>query len=250
MQKILLQLLGILLISPSCWAKDSLDIYSFEIPDYMQADKTGAFVDMVQRISIETNLDIQIKLLPPKRVVEKFNEKKIEAYFPALSEFDRVKSHVSVPFYYKKDHLFYKDPNLLENLNGKRLCLTSGYYYLQEYIKKFNFKVEQVATDEACLKMLIKGRVDAFMCEVITGIASMEKIKLEGILITDRPVASQPVRFSFAYSEKGKKYAFLFSRAIEKMIKNGDMIKIFGKSFDRAKRYKNINYDPFKANLK
>ncbi len=80
-------------------------------------------------------------------------------------------------FYYRKDQPFVWQS--LEDLNGKRVGLTTGYVYsdaFQELISKGTVTFIESSSDEANLEMLLAGRIDIFPMERNVGHYLIKKI--------------------------------------------------------------------------
>ena len=65
-------------------SKKKVTLGTFLIPRYVKSSTEGEFIKLVTEISEELNIDIEIVILPPKRTVMAFENKKVDGYFPAL----------------------------------------------------------------------------------------------------------------------------------------------------------------------
>lgn len=116
--------------------------------------------------------------------------------------------------------------------------------YDSQYIKDNNYDVFDASSDEACLKMLERLRVDYFLCEAISAASAIKNTKARNIEVTKKPVSSFPVYYAVSNNKEGKKLIKVIDRNLSIIKKNGKLRDLFKEAKQKAKRVLNINYDP------
>jgi hypothetical protein len=228
----------------SAWAQDisSFEFYTFEIPQYVQSEEDGEFIRLANLIFKEES-DIDYILLPPGRAYQKFNKAQHAVLFPYLNFGLKKTPYISDPFYYKKDYLFYVGEKK-KPLAASRLCITQGYPYDTEYIKQKQFEVTETISDEACLKMLAKQRVDYFLCEALSGAKAIINTKVENINVLKDPVSSIPVSFAISRSKQGKEIRDHINKQLNLLRRTKSLKRIFNKAKQNLNKVLKLNYDP------
>ena len=115
------------------------------------------------------------------------------------------------PFYYKNDFLFVREDSKFVSMEGKTICLTSGYSYPEEITSSSKVKYEYASSDSSCFGMLEKKRVDGVICEGFSAAAALERSNIKNVIISGNPFPPQPVYFNFSKTEKGKTFSKIFS---------------------------------------
>ncbi len=202
-------------------------IGTFEIPQFVQSENKGNFIDLVKKIEGAVGEDFVISVRPSKRIIANFNHKNIIGYFPALDVDEREGSYDSTPFYYKKDIFFHRKGGNDNLKKAKKICLTRGYPYADFVLKNKGTEIFYSDSDTSCLKMLNLGRVDGFVCEAISGFSALKKLNFKSITANKKTLSSMKVYFSFLRNNRGKKLSEAFTREIEKMKKSGELNNIF-----------------------
>jgi len=217
---------------------------TYIIPQYVRSEAQGEFIQLVKTIAARSNIEVEIRLFPASRALYHFNKGDIDGYFPSLDVLNKTPVAKTIPFYYKKDYIFSSSSKKISNLRSQRVCLTRGYPYDKSILNRKDLTHIFTNSDTTCLGMLNKGRADAFICEGLTGIAAMKKIKATNISIHQTPLSSLPVYIALKSSKKGKKLAKLFSKEIKVIQKNGELKALFTKAQERVKDYLKGSYDP------
>lgn len=186
---------------------------------------------------------IDIYMLPPGRSYQKFENSKDAVLFPYLNFGLKEQPYISDPFYYKKDYLFYYADFLID-IEKSHLCITQGYPYDREYIKKMQFKLTEAVSDEACLKMLAKKRVDFFLGEALSAAKAIVNSKVENINVIKEPVSSIPVSYAITKSEKGKDIRDKINSKLKSLRATKSLSPIFDKAKQNLNKVLKLNYDP------
>lgn len=116
--------------------------------------------------------------------------------------------------------------------------------YDSQYIKDNNYDVFDASSDEACLKMLDRQRVDSFLCEAISAARAIENKKARNIEVTKKPVSSFPVYYAVSNNKEGKMLIKIIDKNLSIIKKNGKLRDLFKEAKQKAKRVLIINYDP------
>lgn len=220
----------------------SFDIYTFEIPQFVQDANSGEFI-LLTRLLLDDQKKkkLDFKILPAPRAYLGFEKSPNALIFPFLDFGVKKKVLKTKAFYYKKDYLFY---NLNNPLDSKRLCLTKGYPYDQKYIQKEGFEIFEASSDEACLKMLDRKRVDYFLCEAMSGTQAILNSQVKSIGVKPTPVSISPVYFAATNNRAGKDLIKIIDNRLDVLRKRGILKELFEKATRKAKNVLNIDYDP------
>lgn len=209
-------------------SKQKVTLGTFLIPRYVKSSTEGEFIKLVTEISEELDIDIEIVILPPKRTVMAFENKKVDGYFPALDVFhEEDEIYKSTPYYYKKDFLFYRENEEISLKEKNQICFTHGYPYKKDIINQKNITQVFASSDEACLEMLSRKRVDGFICEGLTGISAIEKLNQNDINMSPIILSSQDVYFAFSRDDRGRELSEEFTKVINSMRDNGRLKSLF-----------------------
>lgn len=160
-----------LALSKTSAAKD-LTIATFNVPEFIdktQSGLDGYFYNLIEKTIKKSGVKINIKFLPPKRVIDGFLKGEFDAFFPAIENLIPKEEYIYLDFDYpKKDYIFGLSskgsvPNTISGLKGKKVGLTIGYPYSDELIKAKGIHFVSVHSDDAGIEMLQKARIDYFV---------------------------------------------------------------------------------------
>jgi len=216
---------------------------TYKIPRYVKSHDKGEFITLVKKIAQETGLKIKIEVYPPKRTLKLFNQGDLDGYFPSLDILNSKKVSKSRPYYYKKDFLFYEKGKPIDSLGNKEICLTNGYPYGKNILTKKDVNFHFSGSDEACLEMVQRKRVHGFICEGLTGVAAINKLKLGVIEAKQEPLSTMPVYFAFQNNKEGQKLSQSFTKELTKLQNSGELSNLFKKAKNSVKYYLR-SYDP------
>lgn len=246
LQLVIIQSL-ILIFSLNAYAKkEVIQLGTFLIPKFVESNKEGEFIELTKLILENSQFEIQISVYPPKRTIELFNKGELDGYFPSLDTLhskndQRLKSDF---FYIKKDYLFAKNKKLIQDFKSHTICITQGYPYVQDFIEKNLLEINSSTSDESCLLMIDKNRVDLFLGEALSGLYAIQKTHLKNIYISKKPVSEQEVYFSFQNNKKGLSLQALFNHKIKLLKSNGELASLFSEVILLAKKELNIEINP------
>ena len=218
-------------------------IGTYLIPKYVQSAEQGEFIALTKEIAQKNNIKIQIEVYPPARTVKKFLAGELDGYFPSLDVLNSTQVAKSVPFYFKKDFLFYLAKEPIAKIEDQDICLTNGYPYAPEINNSVNTRFYFANSDEDCLSMLQKRRVQGFICEAVTGVGALEKLKIKSIKVKQKYLSTQDVYYAFRYDKEGKTLANKFSSVIKLKREDLSLKKLFKSASQKVSNYIK-EYDP------
>lgn len=231
--------------------KKSLTFGTFPIPQYVQNSTSGEFIKLMKEISKRAGVKPTFQLYPPKRSLQYFGAKKFDGFFPSLEIYLKqipFKAKTTIPFYVKRDHIISLKENSSIDIKGKRLCLTSGYPYDEDYIKKHKLVVSYSKSDDACLRMLILKRSDVFLGELATAvhaILQLEKAHWSDFSIRQSFVSETPVYIAFKNDKKGEQLSQKFSSIIEELKNDGYYDNLFKDTKEQIRKMFNLDFSPY-----
>ncbi len=141
--------------------------------------------------------------------------------------------NTSYVFFYLKENIFAWDN--FEDLVGKKIGLTRGYDYGQEFnneMKKGTFNTYEASRDEMLYKLLLSGRIDIFPNDPIVGNAQIRNsLNADQIpLLTNHPKEFEKSTLHLIISKKSKKAEYFldkFNSGLKKIKENGTLDKMF-----------------------
>lgn len=165
----------------------------------------GISVEILQQIGKRTGDEFQIELYPAKRLKQLFERGKIDINFadsPLWNEKNKKpsylfsESYLSVReyLYFEKEH--YVDIRKIEDLYGKRVGITRGYYYemLEVPFQKALILKEEAPGNINLIKKLLFGRSDAMVMDdllfhhLISSLDYDEEDFKRGMRLSDAPL--------------------------------------------------------------
>lgn len=225
--------LGMLAVASAAHA--TVDIVTFPIPVHVESETKGLFIELTREIARMSNTDITIKIMPPPRAAHDYAEGKFAAMFPALDvnfapgqPITRTAESLDC----KEDFVFTRKgaPFLksIGDLAGKRVGITRGYPYARDVTENKTYTIEPALSDEANIRKLVAGHLDAFVLDEKTGLQAFEKLGLTAQVQYDRklPVSRQDVYYAFQNNAEGQQLATRFSQALAKLKADGRYQKI------------------------
>ncbi len=245
----LVALLFCCLLCVSATKERPLKLGLFYVPHYLESETQGVFIRIMNEVIKMQNIEIEKKIYPAKRLIQKFQEGDIDGFFPSVRDFRGIGVLETIPFYYKKDFFFYHSsykPDFLNHHTDKKLklCLTRGYPYRSDLLSDARYQINYAESDASCFKMLNAKRVDAHVCELVTGIITLERLGFSDIKIHPKEISSFPVSIAFRNDNRGKKYVQEFSEGLKKLIDSGVLKNdYFSFTKEMAKKYE-IDFDP------
>lgn len=165
----------------------------------------GVSVDILQHIGKKTGDEFKIELYPAKRLNQLFEQGKIDINFadsPLWNEKTKnpayafSESYLSVReyLYFQQEH--YVDVRKIDDLYGKRVGITRGYYYemLEVPFQKDLIFREEAPGNINLIKKLLFGRSDAMVMDdvlfryLVASLEYDEKDFKRGMKLSDAPL--------------------------------------------------------------
>lgn len=204
---------------------------TFPIPVHVEGPTRGLFVQVVREASDLAKLPtIHIEVMPPPRALRSFGAGESDALFPALDVSVEPGSPIvrtTEALDCKEDFVFTRKGaqayTTLDELRGKRVGITRGYPYAREVTANKNFVIDEALSDEANIRKLMAGRIDAFVLDEKTGLKAFEALELTAQMQYDpsKPVSRQEVYVAFRDTPGGRVLAKQFSDGLRKLKSSG-----------------------------
>jgi len=208
---------------------EKIKIGTFIIPKYVRSNSEGEFVQLVKALAKRSGVEVEIVLIPPKRAYQELELGTIQGLFPVVESRDFSRFETITDFYTKEMYIFEKAGVDYKKLKTPKVCTTEGYTYPEGYIQSQGWKKVVTDSDETCLKLLDKKRVDIFIGEVVTVNDAIRTLGLDKKIVYDKfsPITSEKVTLAFKKSSHGKKLSDLFDKALKEIMIDRSYDKIF-----------------------
>jgi len=222
--------------------KEVLKFNSFEIPKFILSKETGTFVDYLHLVFKDSPWDVEVDVLPPRRSYKLFMDGKADGFIPTNKA--RVKEG-----FYNSDIYFYKDEylfalNEIKDIPTKgRVCITDGYLYDTSAFSK-EIQIVKTSSDNSCLKMLLKGRVDYFLGEILSCTRKARDMGLKNIKAYPRAISTTEVTIGIRKGNGMEKVLKFVNKRIRELNKSGEAKNIFKKDIDLVKNILGLSIDP------
>lgn len=224
------KLTGGLIFIMSQVASAALPVVTYPIPVHVVNAKSGLFVELTQAVALAAGIPVALTVMPPPRALQAFLGGQQQVLFPALEVLfpnadTYVRSREAIDC--KEDFVFTragapKRPGLAD-LKGLRVGITRGYPYAREVLDNTSYTLDQAVSDEANIRKLMAGHIDAFILDEKTGIQAFAKLGLSDRMQyqAEAPVSRQEVFYAFQPTHEGRRQAEAFSRALAEMKRDG-----------------------------
>ncbi len=237
-------LLFILIFSGPTWADSGLLFGSFPIPGMVIDQDRGRFVLLAKEMAQRAGIQMEIKIHPTKRAMQHFVYGDTDVLFPVVAEkfpptFRYARTKESI--FTKRNYIFtLKGKKLLHqysDLQGLAVAVTRGFSYSKQLtayshsLGSQQVRLYTVNSDMIAARMLLAGRIDAFLAEEISGKKAFQNLDaLERIQFDQSsPVGVQDVFFAVNIASGGSALAAQLSKALEQMKLDGTFSNIMSK---------------------
>jgi len=208
-------------------------------PPYEFVAESGAYtgfnVDLMNAISIELGISIELMPMPWSRVRAALENGEVDAiqgmkYSPdrdLIYDFSAPYLSSSMAIFVRKDRL---DISSLEDLAGKKVAVQSGDIS-NEAIRRIQ-KVNSVVFDNqrAALESLLAGQVDAFLGNRLAGTYMVQRrMRTQDVKIAGEPI--DPAPYCIAVREGDRELLDLMNRGLSLVRQSGLYDKIYSKWF-------------------
>lgn len=226
-----LLILTLSFLSATAKAEAPLRVSAHTIPYFIESEDRGVFVDLTREIAERLGIQITIEIYPSIRAIDNFRKNKSLIYLPGnepkLKGFDFYKTD---PIYLKNVYIYSVGPKTysnLEELKQKRIGITMGYTYPQELARAQNIEIQEGPNDEANLRKLHAGRIDAFLGEERSANQALTILDFKNISYNkSKPLTAEPIFYAFQKTPEGLKWQNKFNQLIKSMKKSGQLDKI------------------------
>lgn len=203
----------------------------------------GMSTEIIIRAFAEVGYTTKVDFMPWKRGYQDTLQHKYLGTFPYVKNEEREKLFFySQPTYAARVFFFVRNDFKIkyskdEDLKGLTTCVPLGYSTkeIERFTKKELITVQRPLTDEACFKMLEKGRVDLFSVNEITGWRIIHKIygDTKGFRTLGKPLLVNSYHLIIPKSyPNGKKMIEQFNRGLDK-IKQKDLQGIINRHLEK-----------------
>jgi len=149
---------------------------------------------------------------------------------------DTVFVEQQVFFYLKNKPFTWK---VMEDLKGKEIGVTIGYYYGESFKKGEELKFLQVCrvpSDEQNFKKLLRGRIDVLLASLFVGKellrTKFSAKEMSKVTYHPQPVNDGPLHLIFNKNAKGYEWMVLFNRGLGKLKASGQYDMIINNAFN------------------
>jgi polar amino acid transport system substrate-binding protein len=203
----------------------TIKVTTMAIPGLVVSTTEGLFVELYLETAKRAGVEVDMDIVPVKRARHLFATGKVDSFFPALDASLDADASKAV-FYIKKIFSFVNDgsPVLTDigQLEGKKVCLTSGFTYPKKLTQNENIKLDEAGDPVQSIKKLKAGRCDCFVADPKVGIGALKKSGVEGVVWDpEKPLAEMDVYFAFQTDDAGKDLADRFTKALASMKEDG-----------------------------
>lgn len=192
--------------------------------------------NIIKEVYKRINLEIKIENISWSRSIEMANSGESDAeLFRSTVVQENFKNIVIVdePLLILKMVVFTNRDDISidnwEDLADYRLSFLRGVKAIEEKTKDYN--IFPVNSSEEAFKLLLNNRVDIVIREYYTGITTMKKLKLDNIIIIDKPLESIPV-YHFL-NKKNKHLATVIKYKVKEIYEDGTAEKIINEVIEK-----------------
>lgn len=236
MLRMCLLALGLCALTARPLLAEPLRLGTYHIPDMVEDDQHGLFIELTREIVRRTHLDIEIVLMPTVRTLVAFEHNEIDGYFPALDTTLPKPAIASTRFYTKRDFAFVRQgediPGSIAELAGMSVGLTAGYPYAQAITNNPGITLEYAQSDELNVRKLLARRFDVFIVEEYSGRQALLSVGAGDAVRynPNAPLSEQAVYYALQENEKGRIAAKKISAAIDAMRHDGSLARIMARA--------------------
>jgi polar amino acid transport system substrate-binding protein len=250
MSKFIIQF--VLLLCLSCYF---IDVYAKEIPEKINCATNnfppyafsegkqlkGIEIDIFSELENRTGININIDIMPFKRMLAYARVGKIKCVFSVFKTDERVKylHYTSVPIhesslmlYVHRDNYFEYEYESYQNLLGKTFGLIRGFASTPKFDKAVTqrlFNHVEVNSVEQLLLLLSKKRIDAAIISKHVGDYQLKRLNITDVVAIDSPLAFNSAYIAFSKSMNASVLVSTFNKALAEMIADGTYDQIFNK---------------------
>lgn len=213
---------------------DSIHIVTPEWQAQTNADGTGIFFEIVQKVYEPEGVRMKFEIMPWKRAWAMIENKKADAML-AVHKTDKSLLMPQYPLYVDYTAVLlnkgaFANWQGISSLNGKDVLWLRGYdYHLNPKLENVRLDYTEVDQHSQAVGMVQFGRADAFLDALIDldrylkdKSVDMEPFRLETLW-------SSNAYMNFAKTQRSEKLIEIYDRRIIELFKSGELKKIFEK---------------------
>lgn len=213
-----------------------------DYPPYGFVDESGVYkgfnVDIIKAIALETGYDLKIYYLPWWEVERYLKAGKADIILGmTYSESSRQEFFLTNSYFKDQQSIFVSSDNYIvtgiHDLQGIKVGIQRGESINKEITEKYNLNYKKVETQPEGLQMLLKGEVDAFIGNELTGRYWLQKNdKEKEIKIAGDALAT--FNYTFAVNKQNKDLAAELNAGLQEIKRKGTYDKIYQKWFGHS----------------
>ena len=198
--------------------------------DATNKDGTGLYWDIIRAVYEPAGIKVKIKLRSYAGSIEMVKRKRADAM--VASALDEVEGFNYPTWHMDTEHvtaLFKKDKEWkgVESMKGKKVAYIKDYAYDTYFV--FPMNVMEYGDQKTILKLLNKGRVDFWLDALVDMETFLKKTSVDRKQYRMEVVHKLKLYLGFVGTERGKKLAEIFDNQFEKLVKSGEIQKLFDK---------------------
>lgn len=199
----------------------------------------GTDVEVIKKVFSKIGIPIEVRFLPWNRAILLAKKNEIDGIFTLRINDEREKflvypkEHISISqnvFFYKFDSYF--EYTGMESLYGKKITMTQGYSYGDEFMTSAKIIRETAPNDSLNFKKLLKERADLFICDKLVGVYLLDKMNLKDkIKYTESSLSEFKMYLAFTNKKDYTDIMNRFDTALKELKESGEYAKIFNAYF-------------------
>ncbi|MEH6686363.1 MAG: transporter substrate-binding domain-containing protein [Halopseudomonas sabulinigri] len=221
-----------------CALAEPLDIVSEAWPPYIYEDRgqlRGVDYEVTNRVLSQLGYQARWRLMPWRRALYNTSIGRADAILDISPNPQRRQEYIfsSEPLSISESVLFYRKDRPhrfteLHDLKGLKVGVSAGYVYGNpEFMSADYFSREPTASAQACLSMLMLGRIDMVMMNKRAGLFTLRQLALED-KIDHHPlvVSSGPLFLAFHQTPELRQLSERFSTALSTFKGSNEYLQI------------------------
>ncbi len=217
-------------------AEPTVKIATGEWPPFMSKNLTnyGFITHIVTESFAMEGVKAEYLFYPWARAMQNVKRGEVNASSAWYCSKEREQSFLfSDPLFLEQQVFFHLADNpfdwkTIDDLKGKRIGATIGYFYGEDFKKGEDsklYEVERVSSDEINFKKLLAGRIDAALASLFVGNDILKKNfspkDISKITSHSQPIHNGPLHLIFPKTTNGKKWLTVFNKGLGKMKAGG-----------------------------
>jgi polar amino acid transport system substrate-binding protein len=203
------------------------------------APSGGVTLDVLREIGRRMGIDIQVRLMPWKRVLENVRTGRVDGVTTLMVTEDRKQFLVYTDMFTQSRELFFynreQTPDFdwtdYADLNGLSIGLVSGYTYGQEFLeaaRRLNMDIEYSPTDQTAYAKLARGRIDLVLDDERSGKLQIKNHPaLSGVILAhQKPVTVYDYHMAFSRKSRARTLVDEVNRVLDRMRRDNTLERL------------------------